>query len=358
MRMSKRIRRGNKGLGKTANGGNDGSFASHEREAPESPRERMERLYKEAGSDLTYEQDYANALSIAGRKSRNYSSQWVDHDDISQDAIIRVLDQAQRNGYINVSKEKKDGGRAGVISQAVVHSIVRVNHQGEHHTSVSGRKVLKQRRQEKEAALGRSLTPSEVEELAEYVRMHEFPAGRRPTKGYHVHSVESLSTEERDEDGRLTNYGALTVEDQYPSEMDESDSTAIGQLADRVAAGKNSSKEEREAEGGVSVAEGRKLLWGTYRQQNPDIPELRPLSVKERNAAKRTVEEHGGAYEIAESWLDGRELPREAEEAFFSPWGSDFDTTMDQKDAVAEKIISNRSYAESLWATAAGLSVK
>lgn len=356
--MTKIIRRGNKGLGKTANGGNNGSFAAHEREVAESPRDRMERLYEEGGSDLTYEQDYANALGIASRKARSYSSQWVDQDDITQDAIIRVLDQAQRNGYINVSKEKKDGGRAGVISQAVAHSIVRVNHQGEHHTSVSGRKVLKQRRQEKEAVLGRGMTPMEVDELAEHVRMNDFPAGRRPTKGYHVHSVESLSTEERDDDGRLTNYGALTVEDEYPSEMGERDSTAIGQLADRVAAGKTADKEERSAEGGVSAAEGRKLLWGTYRQQNPDIPELRSMSVKDRNTAQAAVEHSGGAYEVAESWLDGRPLSREAEEAFFSPWGSGFDTTMDQKDAVAEKIIANRAYAESLWATAAGIAVK
>lgn len=356
--MNEIIRRGSKGLGKTANGGNDGSFASHERESSESPKERMQRIYEEAGADLSYEEDYANVLGIASRKALSYDGQWVDRDDITQDAVIRVLEQAQKRGYTDVSKEAKDGGRAGVVAQAVTHSIIRVKHQGEHHTAVSGRKRLNERRQEREASLGRNLSPAEVEDLAEDVRMNDFAPGRRPSPGYHVLRIDSLSTEERDEDGRLTNYGTLATEDEYPSHADAGDSTAIGQLADRVAAGKNTDKAERAAEGGISAAEGRKMLWNTYRSANPEIPELQPVAAQERREAQNLIEAAGGAHKVAGSWLDNEEVDPKTEAAFFAPWGSGFNTTTDQKIAVAEKIASNRDYAEHLWAAALGVTAK
>lgn len=318
----------------------------------------MERLYKEAGSDLTYEEDYTRVLEIARRKAMTFDGQWVDRDDISQDAVVRVLDQSQKNGYVNISKSAKEGGRAGVVVQAVSHSIIRVNHQGEHHSSVSGRKVLSEQRKEMETKLGRGLSPREVEDLAEDVRMNLFKPGRRPAPGYHVHRVESLSTDERDEEGRITNYGTLTHEDSYPSHSSEGDTAALGRLHDRLEAGKLKDKDEREENGGLTQAQARIHLWSAYREQNPDMPNIVEVPKSQRDSAIKQVDQAGGAYEVASRWLDNEITDPQVEESFFTAWGGSWDTSHEQKIAVAEKVAQNSAYSEHLWAAALGVPAK
>lgn len=339
-----RRRRGDDGLGATANGGNAGSFSGQQRQHASSPQvQANRRRYQEAGATLTYEEDYARAFEIATRVARKYD--YVDRDDIVQDALIRVFDQAQKNNYVDVSLPKQEGGRAQVITLAVQHSVARFLNGDEHHTTHSGRRELDAQRRELEGRLGRGLTTAELEELADRVRL-SFPPGRRPRAGYHerVYQVE-LPTEAVDGAGRMQNQMPLAALDTYPSDAERAqDTTAFARQFERLHAAPE--------DGGIKVKDAKLQLWETFRDFDSSVPEIVELDAQARKAATQTLNQYeGGARGFAEDWLNGQNDVL-AEDAFFAPFGGVFTLTTEEQVAVAERVANDEVRGNLIWAAA------
>lgn len=285
-----------------------------------------------------FERSWAEVRKIAEKQARKYDPYFVDHDDMVQDAMLRLLEQSARNGG--------EVPQGGLVRTAVTHSRARLASDGEHHTANRGRQELAQAQQRLEAERGRALSAHERDALAEEVRLG-FPPGRRPPKGYqHQRSTVSIGGGERDDDhGYTVHPDVLTHQDQYPSEHTEAgDSAAFARHFERMVQDSEAHGDQQEV-----MARARRQLWRTFREDNPDIPRITQLGVGEVNTAKRAFRDAGVTpMEFAEAWLYGRS-DTALEEAFFAPFGGAQNLSVAQQQAVAQRVTRDLVRGDKLW---------
>lgn len=330
------MRRKDLGLGKTAAGGNSGSWAAQVRAdaaPPHAPPQSITQMYEEAGAHRSANDDYRRAMEHAhSRVSYLQDVCWDDREDIVQDAFIELITRSQKHGWTNLSDESSRGGHLGVVDLTVKSMIMRSQNHGEHHTTVHGRKEFESQRDHLEQKYGRRLNRSELNDLSERVRL-SYPPGKRPTAGYHLgapqleplneHNVAAAGTYEDD-----YNIGPTHAEVRLP------DADLPGEPLKLKAA------ERREAQ---------QRLWSDFARQDPDIPATCRMTRGDRLRAAEVLEDAGGVRDTALALAEGRYVSPQAEDAFYAPWGGASALTFDQQLAIAEKIAEHPNYAKRLW---------
>lgn len=273
--------------------------------------------------DLTDEQAsemLANVEEFASYYARRYSMDDQTQDDIVQDTILDVLGQ-QRRGTEHVLR----GNFLNHATRAVASRYIDPN---VHHTTLTGRRVMKEKEDQLMQSLGRGLLPGERDRLAEEVRL-SFPVGRRPKNGFHD-PVRTLSF-----DMQVGENGNTTLGDLIAAEENEFDG------APTVAAAALDAIEDKK----MSVSEGRASAWTLIA---PDAPVPAPLSLSDDFEVRERITELGGASAVATAWGYG-DLSPEDEATFFSPFG---ELTTADKESVVTVLSRHRDYSDDLYGAA------
>ena len=146
-----------------------------------------------ARSDMPDVADLAATLAEVQRWSRKSANHWgirrrVSVEDLQQEVMLQFLQTL-------ASKRKADGGSlsgrnaAAICNPAYVHATTRrvaANMAAEGRSSVeqAAMRIFRGRREDFSTQNGREMNHKEIEDLSEQVRT-SFPAGDRPTTGFH-----------------------------------------------------------------------------------------------------------------------------------------------------------------------------
>ena len=251
----------------------------------------------------------------------------VDADDLTQEALLAYVSAVHKGtpianpgGYVKVAAARR-AATAVFLSQPMSRD------DGSSRAAVV---ILRDRSAERMQALGRELTRSEVDELAESIR-ESFPARRRPKKGFHhPRSIVSLDA-----------VGEPAVASDPDSfDMDHGDKGDFGEGSAGALA------EDLIQQGGGSKVAARRLAWRALAEKaEAPLAASGTLNWRHSSRARETVTQAGGVVAVAQDWERGNTTSA-ASSALFAPFGSIDDAG---KAQVCALLLDHPSFAEDLW---------
>jgi hypothetical protein len=242
-------------------------------------------------------------------------------DDLTQDAVMAYLVASQTDRPEGVDLP------VGVIAK---RSIIRALDSGSHRSKGdhSAMRLLDASRVTRETELGRSLTPTELDELAQELRM-SLPVSHRPGAGFHRPTARTSSLNAMPEpilDETL--FQILTSEDNV-----NPDDFADGSFGDRAMQLKSN---------GDQVA-ARAMVWDAIAQRSgAPLCITTPIGKRAAIRARTNVAQVGGPLSCAQSYLK----TGVTSDDFFAPFGPIDD---DARRAVCETLVCHEQYADDLW---------
>ena len=293
--------------------------------ASKNPESHIDLVAEGAAQASRYGRHIARRYGLGGRLTHGF----VDLDDFAQDAALAFVVASRTEKGQNAPEELPANVIAKwAVIRALAHGREREN---------NAQRILTARRVERENALGRSLTPKEVEVLAEEVRL-SIDSDRRPGAGYHLSLTVAPFTDvatafhESEGEGR-----SHTPDYPWKEDVVSRDDFAEGSAGDMawsfVEAGQKS--------------KSRALVWDAVAERS-GAPSARRGTLPKRAAtrAREELREAGGAYRAARSYLDGDEVVP----ALFAPFG---DIDEPERESVARLLESFPDFADDLWTAAA-----
>lgn len=251
------------------------------------------------------------------------------YDDIVQDTVVDLLTQhATGKGDMSRFLEGRFLNRA----TAAVTSWYLAN--GEHHTTIRGRVQLRNKTEELQQQLGRSLTQRELNDLAEEIRL-SFPAGRRPRLGYHVIQYDRSLDEVREGNG-----DGWSLHDALPAVEAED---VYGTMPTMAAA----ALESLEAEGGITLEQARGRAWNLIADSS-GAPEVAAHSIKNPKPVLAAVRRAGGVAALVKAWDDDF-ITAEQAQALFAPFGAQH---YESREAIVRLLARHPAHAQRLWESA------
>lgn len=255
---------------------------------------------------------------------------YMDSDDLTQDAVMAYLVASQT--------ERPEGVElpVGVIAK---RSIIRALDAGTHRSkgNYAAVKLLDQSCVAREAKLGRDLTPNELDELAQELRM-SLPASHRPGVDFHRQNVRVLSLDSAT--NQVNTDGDHTSQiDQFVFQATANEATVI---TDDFSNGSFGDRALRLKADGHQIG-ARALAWDAIAER-AGAPLCTTTTIGKRAAirARSNVAQAGGPLSCARSYLETGVTTDE----FFAPFGPIDD---DQRRAVCETLTRHESYADDLW---------
>lgn len=325
---------------KGAAGGHGGEFTEKRNSAPTATL--TDELLADAparpnaASVLTAEAIHEAHRTLSRTTSaigRSYSLHSSYAEDMAQDAWVEILEHNERHG----------GVAERITQKALLNHIARTRATryggdvrfGLRTEDFAGRRKFREAELAFAAEHGRPMRPSEVEKLAEDVRL-SFRAGNRPSIGFHKTRTQ-LSLDATYGDGDVETSIASTL-------VAEDDEIAFDETEDAAARALHAFENQHATKDDI-----RKELWPIVSIRVAGAPQVHrgSLDPSIAKAHKQSVTKAGGAHSIALRWLDG-ESTTEEDEALFAPFG-DIDATERQK--AVDVLTDNPRFADRLWAS-------
>lgn len=283
----------------------------------------------------------------AARSARFFARRYdlPDAEDLMQESLVAFL-LARRNAQARRDADDAHQSfplddpmaQAAYLHTTTGRMATRVQRDGSklHSSDITGLSRFSARSAEMENVVGRALTGTERDALAEQIR-NEFPPGDRPTEGFHnrVRSFVGLEHAEM--------IPATTVFE--PGTDSHERGHAPGGLADEV-------ERLRDEGGRTNQAQAKRLAWDAY-AETIGAPKVATSSFKPGVATKlrTTVSDLGGASELVSQWNSGQETP-EGERVLFAPFGGPNRLSADEKHSIIEALGRNPQFTDRLWDTA------
>lgn len=277
---------------------------------------------------------YDSARHWESRKGvRERSRGVIDVDDMAQEAALSILER-EANGH--VIKDKKGYMHTyawGIAQQA-----------GNHGVRQEDRKALKMFRtecSEREATLGRSLTRSEEDQIADDIRANWHDQRRKPTVNFRRFQGQMEVSMDAQESTDAVGY--LLPNSVLGRPGEETTEVAPGSYTDRALA----AVEGHEGD----LRDARRMLWNALAEMSDnDVPMVRAGTMSQRKvtAARATLAQHpGGVLGAARDWENGQS--NAATEALLAPWG---ERSVDERQSVIDQMRRHPERAEDLWDSA------
>ena len=247
---------------------------------------------------------------------------YMDSDDMTQDAVM---------AYLVASQTDRPEGVALPVGVIAKRSIIRALDSGSHRSKgdYAAMKLFDQSRMKREEHLDRPLTSSELDELAQELRM-SMPASHRPGVGFHrqpatMSSLNAMPEQILDETMfQIFGGGGDSV---------DSDDFSNGSLGDRALQLKSQ---------GNQVA-ARALAWDAVAEHSgAPLCTTAPIGKRAAIRARSNVAQAGGPLSCAQSYLETGSTTDD----FFAPFGP---IDVDQRRAVCETLARHEHYADDLW---------
>ena len=233
---------------------------------------------------------------------------YMDSDDLTQDAVMAYLVASQTDRPEGVELP------VGVIAK---RSIIRALDSGSYRGKGdhSAMKLLDQSRVKREAELDRPLTSTELDELAQALRM-SLPASHRPGAGFHRPNA------------------SITKFDSMPEGQ-------VDEIMFRASSDEASTITDDFSEGNQVAA--RALAWDAIAERSgAPLCTTMPIGKRAAIRARSSVAQAGGPLSCAQSYLETGTTTDE----FFAPFGPIDD---DQRRAVCETLARHENYSDDLW---------
>lgn len=258
---------------------------------------------------------------------------YMDADDLTQDAVMAYLVASQTDRPEGVELP------VGVIAK---RSIIRALDAGTHRSkgNYAAVKLLDQSRVAREAKLGRDLTPNELDELAQELRM-SLPASHRPGVGFHrpnvrVFSLDSATTSVVSNVGQMSETERIMFQATSDAPSIVTDDFTDGTIGDRAL--------RLKSDGHQSGA--RSLAWDAIAEHSgAPLCTSTPIGKRAAIRARANVAQSGGPLSCARSYLETGSTTDD----LFAPFGPVDDN---RRRAVCETLTRHAKYADDLWRVA------
>lgn len=250
--------------------------------------------------------EWENALVSARRSAGYWSRKYgVDADEATADAMLALVSAWKRNGKPTYARTYIDAAaRSAALAQ-----------RGSNAPTNRARAKLRQEIAKREQEEGRNLRPSEIDQLADEIRMAQ-PTGRRANAGYQratsIMSWDGIAPDLLDK--AMRNYAPPG---HAPSSQRDQDTP--------------------------SITEAWAALAGSAPRAVPES-----MTAREASRSRATVAQAGGASKLAADWAAGI-ADEDATEALFRPFGH---MTGDGRYQVFTVLRRYPSYADGLWSSA------
>lgn len=295
-----------------------------------------------SGLTVTDEMIAQFAAEAARNEAGRYPGQ-IDRDDLAQEAALEYVKRRKKNldaiasGDVSAEQSAVLLSHPGPYIQTIAHGLAqRVVTGFEQSYERSAIKGYLDAKRSLEQHLGRALTGAEEDDLATQIRDDQ-PPGRRAKEGFHRTAPGTVSLDDEDGPDRLSKMAAAgaTGTDLGTSGGggDVPEGTMAAALLDAIDAGEANARADARRNAWAAVAEMRGV---------PNVI-AESLSESEAAAARRALNDHGGAVAVARMWsAETAETPAQiaACEALFVPFGGT--TDFDDQEAIVATLISLR----------------
>lgn len=259
-----------------------------------------------------------------------------DADDYGQELAARMLEARARRNSDGAQIGETVGHherKYGVMVAKFMGDIARTGRL--RYEDRLGMSRLIARQQSLEETMRRALTGPEIDNLADQIR-EEFPARRRPSKGFQTRFREVAFSTSPDRD-TIQEVVLLRVEDALRAEHDTHQMT--GQDSEAFDLAEQVETKERNA------ADARKAVWHAMGAPSPVCGDINVVAA---TRLRRRMSELGGARAVAKRFLNGTST-EEDDRVLFAAWGNT--VSLDEKDTIAEILVARAGYADDLYST-------
>lgn len=263
----------------------------------------------------------------------------VDADEVTSETVVEFIEAGHRAlAAAQEGKEVRLTNPNGLIHRLARQCSSRICNGESRGEDIDGMKTWRREQSEREQRLGRLLTDSELDRLADEVR-ESFPPQRRPSIGFHRRSAKNVPfvdewiAEIADEDADMD----ATSADAPVDDEEFAPGSAAAQVVSLLEKG-----------GRSNHALTKSLAWDVCAEQ-AGAPSAAPNSLSESKASKvrGIVRSSGGAVEAVARWAD-ETIDPELEKALFAPFG-EAGSTFEGQEKIAEIIGGSRGWGEDLW---------
>lgn len=253
----------------------------------------------------------------------------VDGDEVFSQ-VMEIASKRLREGKMHGIE-----ANIGYLRNTASNVAVDLAHPGQNSVTRTAKIKLSQRQEILESELGRQLSATEYEELANDIRMAA-PPKRRAKIGYHLDDNKNdLALD------RTVGEGSTTLGDQLEAEQQESMGVWESAASSMVA---------HEGVQPLSPDEGRTHYWRFAALADPSVPE--PQRIPERSADRAEADVRAmGVDRMVRDYEDDNVASSSAE-SLFAPFGGVQGTTDIQREAVVEVLTRNAGHSDRLWALA------
>lgn len=262
---------------------------------------------------------------------------FVGEDDMVQETLANIWKNRQA---------QIEAGKPSVINVTYVYKLARgtvaiAARGAARQEDVAAMKVLSRRRSEFEDEHKRAMTPQEVDDLAAEIRLTWHDPRHKPSADFidKTRRNREVSFEQPVGDGDRT-FGDSLVDRAY-----EEDSRAFDPDSDAA----------KVLTGSADLRRARAEAWALMsRVVGGPEPVQGSLTDTVSRRVRTTVEEAGGALEVARAWSeDGRH--DDTTDSLFAPFGALDGTGREQ---AADMLLDNPAYADELWSSAVGMATR
>ncbi len=273
---------------------------------------------RRTGTSLTPEQILSEALRLAQIAAIRTGLSREDIEDVAQGAIASALLSVKRSDGKSVEAPLLYKATRALASRLVdTHS---------RHEDSKAYRDWKVAVSTKEAELGRHLSPTERNTIAEQIRENWHNPRHKPSRGFQ-YETKVISTDAYGVDLAET-YAA-------PDTVIGAGSVVAHDLADRL--------EDRT----ISKAEAKRHLWNALAEDDEDLPKAHRGFVS-KTAHERHRKNIRDAGAVAVRYLSGQSTHAE-EASLFAPFGAPGNVTPIERDAIATALATRQKYAHQIW---------